>query len=163
MVCRCTLITQQWLDSLRGSGSCSLLRGLEKAMALTDIDTLLIVMGSRYKKCTREEWSPWHSVCTCRPDEDKGTVTSYVRDRLTGLQLHWVAHQCDKETMVNRTKWCIVYLDIVNLQAMLFQLASETGAQFHSYSKSDSPDHQPQVEDTDIDTVTTQLKQWIKG
>lgn len=48
MVCRCMLITQQWLDSLRGSGSCSLLRGLEKAIALTDIDTLLIVMGSRY-------------------------------------------------------------------------------------------------------------------
>ena len=48
MVCRCMLITQQWLDSLRGSGSCSLSRGLEKAMALTDIDTLLIVMGSRY-------------------------------------------------------------------------------------------------------------------
>lgn len=99
-------------------------------------------------------------VSTCRPDDDKATVTSYVRDRLTGLHLHWVAHQCNKETMVHRAKeYVSTIIDIVNLQAMLCQLASDTGAQFHSYSKSDSPDHQPQVEDTDINTVTTQLKQ----
>ena len=42
------LIVQQQLRSLRGSGSCSLLPGLEKALQLTDVDTLLVVLGSRY-------------------------------------------------------------------------------------------------------------------
>ena len=41
------MISGEWLNSLRGSGSCSLLGGLEKALALPDIDTILIVLGSR--------------------------------------------------------------------------------------------------------------------
>ena len=42
------LIVQQQLKSLRASGSCSLLQGLEKALQLTDVDTLLVLLGSRY-------------------------------------------------------------------------------------------------------------------
>ena len=41
------MVAGQWIDSLRGCGTCSLLSGLEKALAITDIDTILIVMGSR--------------------------------------------------------------------------------------------------------------------
>ena len=44
---RCMMISGEWLNSLRGSGSCSLLGGLEKALALPDLDTILIVLGSR--------------------------------------------------------------------------------------------------------------------
>ena len=38
---------QEWLGSLRGSGSCDLLGGLKKTLELPDIDTLLVVIGSR--------------------------------------------------------------------------------------------------------------------
>ena len=43
------------------------------------------------------------------------------------------------------------------MQDMLSQLASDTGAQFHSYSKSNGTEMQ--VEDTDIQTLTAQLKE----
>lgn len=42
------MVAGQWVESLKGSGEmCSLLTGLETALELTDIDTLLIVMGSK--------------------------------------------------------------------------------------------------------------------
>ena len=43
-------------------------------------------------------------------------------------------------------------------QDMLVQIASETGAQYHSYCKSTSTAEQ-QVEDSEIDMVTAQLQQ----
>ena len=44
---RCMMMAGEWLDSLGGSGACSLLEGLDKALSLSDIDTVLVVMGSR--------------------------------------------------------------------------------------------------------------------
>lgn len=42
------MIAEQWIDSIRGSGNCRLLTGLEKVhFFATSVDTLLIVMGSR--------------------------------------------------------------------------------------------------------------------
>ena len=42
------MVAGEWVEGLKGSGgTCSLLPVLKKAVALTDIDTLLIVMGSR--------------------------------------------------------------------------------------------------------------------
>ena len=45
---RSMMIAEQWIDSIRGSGNCRLLTGLEKVQTIaTSVDTLLIVMGSR--------------------------------------------------------------------------------------------------------------------
>lgn len=41
------LTKQEWLDSLKGSGSCNLLEGLKKALDLPGVDTVLLVLGSR--------------------------------------------------------------------------------------------------------------------
>ena len=41
------MVAGQWVEGLKGSGVCSLLSGLKRALALTDIDTLLIVLGSK--------------------------------------------------------------------------------------------------------------------
>ena len=46
-----------------------------------------------------------------------------------------------------------------NEQEMLSELASETGAHYHSYSQSRGSDHYS-VEDTEIDTVGAELSQW---
>lgn len=96
------------MDSLKRSSGCSLLSGLEKVLALTDIDTLLIVMGSRYaykmmSTLNYKVSACSENVCACRPSEDKNSLVGYVRDKLAGKSephLHWVAHQCTKETTV---------------------------------------------------------------
>ena len=104
----------------------------------------------------------------CRPIEDVNTLVGFVKDRLAGASgphLHWVAHQCDKETMVKlhtplnsalvNSETC--FLQLLCMQNMLSQLASDTGGQFHSYSKSNGTEMQ--VDDTDIQILVAQLKE----
>ena len=40
-------MAEQWVEGLKGGSVCNLLTGLVKGLALTDIDTLLIIIGSK--------------------------------------------------------------------------------------------------------------------
>ncbi|CAI8007237.1 von Willebrand factor A domain-containing protein 3A [Geodia barretti] len=73
------MVAGQWVEGLKGSGVCSLLSGLKRALALTDIDTLLIVLGSK-------------------PQEEKHTLVEFLRGRSSRIHVHWVAHLCDSRT-----------------------------------------------------------------
>ena len=46
-VLRCTMVAGEWVEGLRNEGKCSLLSGLEKALALTDIDTILVAIRNK--------------------------------------------------------------------------------------------------------------------